>query len=357
MSGKISVSIIVPVFNAGEHLRECVDSILSQTLKEIEVILVDDGSTDSSGKICDEYARRDARVKVLHTENGGPSKARNRGIEAALGEFIGFVDADDFVSPLMFASLYNAAVSTGSDMAFCDYIAQKKDGGVPVRSDFSGDKTYNKKEIETLVLPYFFGYSSSELKSYKSFFPFADYSSYVWLCIYKTSIIRESGIYFPDQNTYFNEDHLFNLNFVYRASKITHLAKYLYFYRDSESSLTKHYFDGFLEAKLNRYAYMRDFIRKNGCDPAFDRRLDNKICVETINIINYYVNADKLTMREKYGKIKKTLNSEPIKNAYSALELKSVPFSKLSVFLHLAKRKACRALLLLSLVYNRVRRA
>lgn len=353
---RISVSIIVPVYNAAAHLRECVESILGQTLKDIEVILVDDGSTDESGTICDEFAQRDARVRVIHNQNGGPALARNSGIKAARGEFIGFVDADDFVSPEMFLSLYSAAVSSGSDMAFCDYIAQKKSGSVSIRSDYSGDKTYNKEEIEKLVLPYFFGYADGELKAYKSFCPFADYSSYIWLCIYKTSVIRAFDLNFPDQKIYYNEDHLFNLSFVFHASKISHVAKFLYFYRDCEDSLTKQYCDGFLDAKLNRFAYMREFIKSNGCDPSLNRRLDNKICVETINIINYYVNAGALGMHEKYEKIRRTLDSEPIENAYRALNLKSVPFSKLSVILRLAKHKRYRTLLLLSQAYNLVRR-
>ena len=93
----INVSIIIPVYNTEEYLRECLDSIIHQTLKDIEIILVDDGSTDNSGKICDEYKEKDTRIKVIHQENQGVSVARNRGIEAAKGEYIYFVDSDDYL--------------------------------------------------------------------------------------------------------------------------------------------------------------------------------------------------------------------------------------------------------------------
>ena len=91
------VSIIVPVYKVEKYLRKCIDSIINQTLKDIEIILVDDGSPDNCGKICDEYAAKDTRIKVIHKENGGLSSARNAGMEVAEGEYIGFVDSDDWI--------------------------------------------------------------------------------------------------------------------------------------------------------------------------------------------------------------------------------------------------------------------
>ena len=90
-----SVSVIIPVYNVQQYLDRCVRSVLDQTLPDLEVILIDDGSTDQSGSMCDAYAARDARVRVLHLENGGPARARNQGIRAARGTFVGFVDSDD----------------------------------------------------------------------------------------------------------------------------------------------------------------------------------------------------------------------------------------------------------------------
>ncbi|HAQ0795523.1 TPA: glycosyltransferase, partial [Enterococcus faecium] len=101
------ISIIVPVYNVEKYLKKCVDSILGQTFTDFELLLIDDGSTDNSGSICDELAKTDNRIKVIHKENGGLSDARNIGIEVAKGDFIGFIDSDDYIDEDMYAFLYN----------------------------------------------------------------------------------------------------------------------------------------------------------------------------------------------------------------------------------------------------------
>ena len=113
------ISIIVPVYKSEKFLKKCVDSILSQTYTKIEIILVNDGSPDGSGLICDEYAKKDDRVRVIHKENGGVSTARNAGLDAALGEFVGFVDSDDYVDEDMFETLLKRITDTGADIACC----------------------------------------------------------------------------------------------------------------------------------------------------------------------------------------------------------------------------------------------
>lgn len=113
------VSVIVPVYNAEKYLRECVDSILGQTLADLELILVDDGSTDSSPAICDRYAAQDARVQVIHQANAGLSAARNRGIEVAAGEWVAFVDSDDFIDANMYHTMIIAAEAEGAQLAVC----------------------------------------------------------------------------------------------------------------------------------------------------------------------------------------------------------------------------------------------
>ena len=112
------VSIIVPVYNVENYLKECIDSILMQTYKNIEVILINDGSSDSSGKLCDEYKEKDIRIKVVHKTNGGLSDARNLGLDICKGEYISFVDSDDYVSPI-FVEIYMQAMQEGN----CDIVA------------------------------------------------------------------------------------------------------------------------------------------------------------------------------------------------------------------------------------------
>ena len=114
------VSVIVPTFNIERYIKKCLDSLLSQTLKEIEIICIDDGSTDTSGQILDEYATKDSRIKVIHRINGGLSAARNTGLSIAQGQYIGFVDGDDWVNPQMFQELSKALIEhPQSDIAIC----------------------------------------------------------------------------------------------------------------------------------------------------------------------------------------------------------------------------------------------
>ena len=144
------VSIIVPVYNAEAYLSRCVHSILRQTHRNWELLLVDDGSTDGSSALCDSYAAQDARIRVLHQQNGGVSAARNAGLKAAEGTYVGFVDADDWIEPEMYACLLREAARTGADVVMCDAttvyengavqadtITQLPESGVLEKSDFT----------------------------------------------------------------------------------------------------------------------------------------------------------------------------------------------------------------------------
>ena len=122
------ISVIVPVYNVEKYLPKCLDSLLAQTWQELEIIVVDDGSPDNSWDIMQEYARRDSRVRPIRQKNGGLSAARNAGVEAARGEWIGFLDSDDYVAPEMYERLYRAAAEQGAQMAVCSFTYVTPDG-------------------------------------------------------------------------------------------------------------------------------------------------------------------------------------------------------------------------------------
>ena len=124
------LSIIVPVYDVENYLQKCIDSILAQTFTDFELILVDDGSPDNCPALCDAAAAKDARIRVLHQKNGGLSAARNAGLDVARGEWIGFVDSDDYIAPEMYETLYKAMQSTGADLALCDYVKVDETGAL-----------------------------------------------------------------------------------------------------------------------------------------------------------------------------------------------------------------------------------
>lgn len=128
MEQKNVITVIVPVYNCENCLPQCLDSIVAQTYPALEMLLIDDGSKDSSGAICDRYAAQDARIKVFHIENGGVSNARNLGLDNATGDYVAFVDSDDHIDPTMYEKMLNKALADGSDMVFCNYNQFNEDG-------------------------------------------------------------------------------------------------------------------------------------------------------------------------------------------------------------------------------------
>lgn len=124
------ISVIVPVYNVEKYIRKCIDSICAQTYRRLEIILVDDGSPDGCGAICDEYSDRDDRIRVIHKENGGLSDARNAGIEAATGRYIGFVDSDDYIKPEMYETMLRRMKSENADMIICGLLWVDEQGHI-----------------------------------------------------------------------------------------------------------------------------------------------------------------------------------------------------------------------------------
>jgi glycosyltransferase involved in cell wall biosynthesis len=149
---QMSISIIIPVYNAEKFLSKCLDSVKNQTYQDLEIILVNDGSTDRSGLICDEYAQKDKRFIVIHKENGGVSSARNAALNIASGKYIGFVDPDDWIEPCMFEKLYQLIIDHKADISICGYYREKEDGTVLNNIDKPNIIKLNRKEALNKIL-------------------------------------------------------------------------------------------------------------------------------------------------------------------------------------------------------------
>lgn len=141
------ISVIVPVYNVEKYLHKCINSILNQTYKNLEIILIDDGSTDNSGKICDEYALKDNRIKVIHKENGGLSSARNAGLDICSGDYIGFVDSDDYIAEDMYEYLYVNLKKNNADVAMCNFYLEYQNGRIEKVSNLNDFELSNDESI------------------------------------------------------------------------------------------------------------------------------------------------------------------------------------------------------------------
>lgn len=201
------ITVIVPVYNVEKYIRQCLDSIISQTYKDLEIILVDDGSTDSSGTICDEYAQKDARVKVIHKENGGLSSARNAGLNIAQGEYITFVDSDDTIELDMIDCLFSSVQE--ADVVICK-ARIVREGEILKPTNVKGEKSLSNNDLWEEI--------------------FCRLNNSAWGKLYRRSMIE--GCCFPE-GLYHGEDLIFNLQYLSRATKGVFLdaVKYNYFKR------------------------------------------------------------------------------------------------------------------------------
>ena len=207
-----TVSIIVPIYKVEDYIRECIDSILAQTYPDFELILVDDGSPDDCGRICDDYAKGDNRIKVVHKVNGGISSARNAGLEVAKGEWIMHVDGDDWIEPDMIESLIEAAQITGADMVIGDFVKYGPSAG------------YNK-------LP---TWSSDKKKSMTNYIAYV--MTTIWGSIAKRSLYADHSLKSPDGISYCEDFHLI-VRLCHFVNKIVNVHRPFYHYRYRPTSI------------------------------------------------------------------------------------------------------------------------
>lgn len=213
------VSIIVPVYNVEKYLSRCLKSITNQTLKDIEIICVNDGSTDNSLSILNDFATTDYRIKVIDIEHSGVAKTRNIGLKEASGEYIGFVDSDDYIDLDFFEKLYHSATKSNSDIAIGSILKHKK--------YFNRyNAKYSKEEIAVDIQ------DKIKLCGDKKHFFF-----YAWNKIYKSSLIKENNIEFGEEQMY--EDVMFAIKVLYYSNKIISVCDTKYHYIEHENSLTK----------------------------------------------------------------------------------------------------------------------
>lgn len=211
------ISVIVPVYNVEKYLKRCIDSILAQSYRQLEIILVDDGSTDGSPVICDAYARQDDRVKVIHKANGGLSDARNAGMEIATGDYIGFVDSDDWIEPDMYRAMYEAMVQNKAQVAVCRYAEVYADKVI----DGSGGEVVTLSRAEVLDI---YICEHPQYKIYNS----------VWSKLFQREII--SDISFPKGRN--SEDIVFTTKAFCRLERCVYLDTAYYNYvKEREGSI------------------------------------------------------------------------------------------------------------------------
>lgn len=240
-----TVSIIVPVYNAEGYIERCIDSILAQEFKDFELILIDDGSKDNSGKICDSYAANDSRIKVIHKENSGASDTRNQAIEIATGTYLQFLDSDDWITPDATKLLVRSAIENNCDLVIADFYR------------VSGDKLTHKGDIDNTNVM-----TRQEFAEHMMENPADFYYGVLWNKLYRRDIIMEHNIRM-DKTISWCEDFIFNMEYYLHAERYYALQAPIYYYLKRKGSLVSQSMQigKVIRMKLSVFEYYNQFYK------------------------------------------------------------------------------------------------
>lgn len=296
------ISIIVPVYNSSKYLRSCIDSILKQSLSDWELILVNDGSTDDSGEICDEYAVKYPAIRVIHKENAGVSEARNTGLVAATGEYVGFVDSDDTIRPEMYQEMYDAAMENDAEIVMCDAVTVYPDG---------------RTEPDTIAQ-----LSESCAIEHSNWTPdlLKEMAGSAWRCIYQRRLIERNRVRFPT-SLKFSEDRIFNLYLMGYASRLCYLKKGFYNRLMWEGSAVHRFHQDYYE-NIKKAAQTTKQAIENVW--RFENKNYEKIYLEQFiggaiaAINNYCYSSSDMTWKQQWSMIGAICKDDELQNAISA---------------------------------------
>ncbi len=283
---KALISIIIPVYKVEKYLEKCIQSVINQTYENLQIILVDDGSPDNCGKICDEYAKKDHRIEVIHKSNGGLSDARNKGLEMAKGEYIGFVDSDDYIEADMYEVLYNLLKQYNADVSICNFYTVSQ-GKISIKNADNGINEYNRIEILKEIL----------LDK--------NIQSYAWNKLYKKELFDE--IKYPIGKKY--EDIGTTFYLLEKCNKVVVTGKSEYYYINRQDSIvnnvTESTITDYIELIMQRYDYIEENIKElSSYNKDYLKRI-LKIAEKDIKSLNEVGDYTKKKYEELYNKVQK----------------------------------------------------
>lgn len=310
------VSIIVPIYNIEKYLCECIDSILNQTYSHIEVILVDDGSTDSCPQICDDYQAKDKRVKVIHKANGGTSSAREDGVNESTGQYIMFVDGDDWLE-LNAVELCMEEIKKDSDIGCVIFSYSKETPNRTIKVkilESSGHFLGN--DAKENIYRRFFGPMGNELKHPERMENIVT----CWGKLYQRRFVLQ-GRYYDLKEISSCEDALFNIYALQNCENISYLNLQLYHYRKRRQSLTKTYHPNFTNQRNRLFEIMEQAITETSSSDICKEALYNRIAMNILSIGSNEFKTHSNTHRKRIKTIKAYLRQENYQKAISNVKL------------------------------------
>lgn len=317
------VSIIVPVFNVEKYLYQCVVSIIEQTYKNIEIVLVDDGSSDNSGSICDFFSKIDSRIIVLHQKNRGVSFTRNIGTKRATGDYIMYLDSDDWIEKETCEVAIEAAQKNDAEVVFWSYektFAKRDSVRIPL---FETDRLFEGTERQWLHRR-MIGLVGKELTAPTK----TDAFNSPWGKLYRKDIIETNNIVFLDHKEVGSEDVLFNIQVFWLIKKAYYIHRFFNYYRqDTPNALTKTHKSALFPRFLNLFSYIDSFMMKNHLSGDYQIALNNRIALSIINIVlSISTSNNRERASEKRSSIKELLMNTTYRSALNNLNFKFLPF-------------------------------
>lgn len=343
------VSIIIPVYNVERYLNECIESCINQTFKNLEIILINDGSTDSSPEICERYSNVDNRIKIVHKENGGLSSARNEGLRLVKSDYIIFLDSDDWIELNTVELALNAMEETKSDIVFWNYnkrYLNKDEVSIYSNSDYLVELSgKDLKKIKRRIL----GLINNELSNPTKTDAFIS----AWGKLYKTELIKENNLEFLPTQIVGSEDAPFNIFAFHYAQKICYLPFALNNYRMyNESSLTKHHQNTLFPRFKNLYFHLEEFIDNHNLNEEYNEALKNRFALSLINCTLSITSKNfKASFLEKRKAVKEILSDSLYQNCLKNIRISSMPF-QWKIFFTAAKLQFASLIVIISLIYR-----
>ena len=296
------ITVVLPIYGVEKYLDHCILSVVSQTYRNLEILLVDDGSPDNCPMICDDWARRDSRIRVIHKANAGAGIARNTGIENASGEYICFFDSDDYIALDTVEKAYRLAKQEQSDLVLFG-LSLVNDQGQTIRSVVpESDKvTYSGTEVQSCFLP--------DLIAGREDSPRRNLYMSACVCLYSMELIRRSGWRFVSEREIFSED-VYSLLGLYRhVNRVSVLPEALYYYRTNYQSMSRRYVPGRYERIRPFYLECMDLCRRNGYSREILHRVAGPYLSFTIAAMKQEACAP-LSDGEKKENIKKIIDDD-----------------------------------------------
>lgn len=316
------VTVVIPVYNTKKYLEKCVDSITGQTFQNIEILLIDDGSTDGSAELCDELGEKDDRIRVIHKQNGGAATARNLGIDVAKGEYIMFIDSDDWLDTEAIEMLVEHADENNVDVIRFGYVREFGDKKLVKRNTFLEERVYSEYECLN-VCRQILGLTGDELAHPENM----NYLASCAFNMYRTELLKESGVKFiPLQEIGSFEDGLFNFCVFMYVKQFEFIDKPYYHYRKTnETSFTARYRYNYLNKQLILYERLKSEIKAKNMWKFFEEAYNNRIVLCTMEIA-FNAMRNKESFYKRYKEIKGALMHERFKEAYNNFSLKYLRF-------------------------------